>query len=487
VGVDGERELPAGWAWVNLGQVCNVTGGIQKQAKRRPVRNKFPFLRVANVGRGSLDLNEIHEIELFEGELERFRLRNGDLLVVEGNGSPDQIGRAAMWHGVIKDAVHQNHLIKVRPTSAIDPKFLELLWNSPLVSVQLARVAQSTSGLYTLSTSKLNRVEFALPPLAEQQRIVEAVEEYLSRLASAGTDMGRSQKRIHSLKRQLIEQAVSVPDGAAVEVQLGDVSELVKNGIFVSRPGVVPSGVPILRISAVRPLSLDVSDVRYTALEQDEEPVSGALLSAGDLLFTRYNGNAEFVGAAAVVPEGVGPLTYPDKLIRVVVDRGKVDPDYLALLCASVRARKFIRSHVKTSAGQVGISGRELKKVPLLLPGVPEQRERVRRFKERMDGLARLNTLVCESTRRSDSLRRAILGKAFRGELVAQDLADEPASVLLGRVAVDLAVKPKARRPRKPAANVSAKPPAQRAAASADPAPEPTPAPTFAVQQEFDL
>src|SRR5690606_20794412 len=110
------------------------------------------FLRVANVSRGSLDLKDVHEIELFEGEIERHRLNYGDLLVVEGNGSPDQIGRAAMWRGDIEDCVHQNHLIRVTPRGTLLSEYLELVWNSPSTAVQLRSVAASTSGLYTLST-----------------------------------------------------------------------------------------------------------------------------------------------------------------------------------------------------------------------------------------------------------------------------------------------------------------------------------------------
>src|SRR6266568_5333732 len=93
--------LPTGWSLMRISDIGEVRGGIQKQGKRRPVKNKYPFLRVANVLRGRLNLDEIHEVELFDGELERYRLESGDLLVVEGNGSPDQIGRAAMWDGSV--------------------------------------------------------------------------------------------------------------------------------------------------------------------------------------------------------------------------------------------------------------------------------------------------------------------------------------------------------------------------------------------------
>ena len=89
--------LPEGWAWATLEHATEIQGGIQKQPKRAPTDNAFPFLRVANVLRGDLDLNEVHFIQLFPGELEKLRLVAGDLLIVEGNGSPAQIGRMAVY------------------------------------------------------------------------------------------------------------------------------------------------------------------------------------------------------------------------------------------------------------------------------------------------------------------------------------------------------------------------------------------------------
>lgn len=200
-------DLPPGWAWAMLDEVTEIQGGIQKQQKRRPVQNKYPFLRVANVLRGELDLSEVHEVELFEGELEKLRLKDGDLLVVEGNGSPGHIGRAARWHGEISDTVHQNHLIRARPGSAIHAKFLEFLWNSPIVSEQLKELAGSTSGLLTLSVSKLRRVRLPLPPLAEQRCIVAALEDQLSRLDVAIGTIESLVVRGQILRRSLLQEA----------------------------------------------------------------------------------------------------------------------------------------------------------------------------------------------------------------------------------------------------------------------------------------
>ncbi|WP_208614769.1 restriction endonuclease subunit S [Streptomyces regalis] len=198
-----------GWRTVALSEVAAIRGGIQKQAKRRPLLNKFPFLRVANVTPTGLDLTEVHEVELFEGEIDKYRLSKGDLLVVEGNGSPDQIGRAAVWDESIADAVHQNHLIRVRPQGEIDPRYLGLVWNSPKIREHLSRVSSSSSGLHTLSVRKLQQVMIPLAPFADQQRIITTLEERLSQFGLQAQHIAVARRRAASLRRSLLAAAFS--------------------------------------------------------------------------------------------------------------------------------------------------------------------------------------------------------------------------------------------------------------------------------------
>ena len=195
------------WPMVSLGDLAEIQGGIQKQPKRSPQRNAFPFLRVANVTAQGLKLEEIHAIELFDGELERYRLRRGDLLVVEGNGSASQIGRAAVWDGSIKDAVHQNHLIRVRPGCLLNERFLGLVWNSPSNRAELARIASSTSGLHTLSVTKLKRIMLPLPPSDEQRRIVDLLEDHLC-LDAAQSYLKSAESRESVLYGRLLDAAL---------------------------------------------------------------------------------------------------------------------------------------------------------------------------------------------------------------------------------------------------------------------------------------
>ena len=131
------------------GRRCRSIEWYHEERQRSPRHNAVPFLRVANVMRDRLDPREVHQIEVFAGELERLRLQRGDLLVVEGNGSADQIGRSALWDGSIDPCVHQNHLIRVRPGSEILPAYLNVFRNAPSVMAIIQSAASSTRPLYT--------------------------------------------------------------------------------------------------------------------------------------------------------------------------------------------------------------------------------------------------------------------------------------------------------------------------------------------------
>lgn len=177
-------ELPLGWMWTRIGHIATVQGGLQKTPSRRPILHHAPYLRVANVQRDSLDLREIARFEVTPDELNRWRLRAGDLLIVEGNGSELEIGRSAVWMGDIDPCVYQNHLIRVRTLKEGFVEFIQLFLNSPDGKAEMKRLATTTSGLFNLSVGKIRNFVVPLPPLQEQARIVAQVSE-LRRLCAS--------------------------------------------------------------------------------------------------------------------------------------------------------------------------------------------------------------------------------------------------------------------------------------------------------------
>ena len=202
----GLAELPHGWCWATVDQVAEIQSGLQKQPSRAPKKNAYPYLRVANVLRGRLDLTEIHQFELFDGELDRLKLAAGDILIVEGNGSPSEIGRCAIWNGEIENCIHQNHIIRVRPVLT-NPRFFDFYWNSPLGTARVKEKAASTSGLYTLSVSKIANLPLPLAPLEEQTEIVAQVEAKVSNIAQAETEIKRSLERAARLRQAILKRA----------------------------------------------------------------------------------------------------------------------------------------------------------------------------------------------------------------------------------------------------------------------------------------
>ncbi len=200
-------KLPEGWTWATLDQLSGIQGGIQKQPKRAPKSNAYPYLRVANVYRGRLDLAQMELMELFGNELEKLRLKAGDLLIVEGNGSPAEIGRMAVWRGQIENCVHQNHIIRARLAEGAMPEFFAAYWNSVEGTAQVLNVASSTSGLYTLSVSKVGRISVPLAPVQEQLRIISVLEKCLSDI-EATTSMVKTQlNRSISMRQSLLKRA----------------------------------------------------------------------------------------------------------------------------------------------------------------------------------------------------------------------------------------------------------------------------------------
>ncbi|EDQ9891995.1 type I restriction endonuclease EcoAI subunit S [Salmonella enterica subsp. enterica serovar Namur str. 05-2929] len=172
-------ELPEGGEWCRIDDLTFVSGGIQKQPKRRPVKNHFPYLRVANVQRGNINIDELERFELEPHELAFWSLEKNDILIVEGNGSADEIGRCAIWLAPIEKCVYQNHLIRVRGIMEGYQEFIALYLNSPSGIKEMQRLAVTTSGLYNLSVGKIRGITIPLPPLNQQNLILSKIREYI--------------------------------------------------------------------------------------------------------------------------------------------------------------------------------------------------------------------------------------------------------------------------------------------------------------------
>lgn len=134
-------------------------------------------MRVANVQDGFLDLSEIKEIDVPANQVARFTLKPGDLLLIEGNGNPENLGRGCIWNGQIPECVHQNHVFSVRtlPDAEMLPEFMALQLQSDHGRNYLLSCAKGSTGLSTLNSAQLKEFPLLSPCVTEQRSIVAAI------------------------------------------------------------------------------------------------------------------------------------------------------------------------------------------------------------------------------------------------------------------------------------------------------------------------
>jgi len=195
------------WEEGILDSVGKVTGGLTLNSKRKNLEIQKPYLRVANVYANKLLLDEIKLIGATNKEIERTQLKKGDLLIVEGNGSPTQIGRVAQWNEEIEECLHQNHLIKFRANNLSDAKYVLFFLLSPIGRSQIENISKSTSGLYTLSISKISNLIINIPTLEEQQEVVAQVKELFALADKIESQYQSLKTKIDKLPQAILNKA----------------------------------------------------------------------------------------------------------------------------------------------------------------------------------------------------------------------------------------------------------------------------------------
>ncbi|PFA10285.1 restriction endonuclease subunit S [Bacillus cereus] len=193
-----------GWEQTSLSNIGEITGGLQVTPKRSIHPIEVPYLRVANVFRDFLNLSEIKFIKVTQKEFERTKLATGDILIVEGHGNQNEIGRSAVWDGSIQMCVHQNHLIKFRANKKlVNSVFVSAVLNSSSGRRQLLRYSNTTSGLNTISTSTVKKVVVYLPPLELQNEF----EFIIAKVKAEKKQMEQSLSRMGNNFQSILQRA----------------------------------------------------------------------------------------------------------------------------------------------------------------------------------------------------------------------------------------------------------------------------------------
>lgn len=300
---------------------------------------------------------------------------------------------------------NHSHVLRAR-ASDVSSRYLTHYLNQ----VDYRGFANGTTRL-KLTQASMRRIPVRLPGLAGQRRIVEVLEDHLSRLDTAMQSLHNCKRRIRALERAHLDRLTHVGDWRAERLS----SLAVKSDYGTSTKCIVGgAGIPVIRIPNVQQGRVDMLDEKRA--EDPSVDLSSRMVKDGDLLVVRTNGSRHLIGRAAVAGRGLRS-SFASYLIRFELDRSRISPEWaLAVLrCSSVRSR--IEEIAASSAGQYNLSLGKLGALEFPLPPLARQAELVKRLASLDAEIAAARRTVVDAEARGQSLRRAMLRAAFSGRL----------------------------------------------------------------------
>ena len=207
-GIPWLGEIPLHWEVTRLKFVGTVQTGLAlgKKYRSRTVI-KYPYLRVANVQDGFLDLSDLKAVAIPEQEAGSYLLRAGDVLMNEG-GDADKLGRGAVWTGEIDPCLHQNHVFAVRARDISSDWLAQWITSDHAKAYFESRSKQSTN-LASISATNLMEMPLLRPPQAEQLAIVGAVQKGIRKIDAVSSETECTVKLLKERRGALIASAIA--------------------------------------------------------------------------------------------------------------------------------------------------------------------------------------------------------------------------------------------------------------------------------------
>lgn len=395
---------------VRLGYLASIQSGITVDANRSDGSDDvtLPYLRVANVQDGHLDLGTIAEIRVPRTLARSATLRRGDVLMTEG-GDLDKLGRGTVWNDEIKNCLHQNHVFALRPDpSKLLPEYLGLVTQSSYARSYFESTGTKTTNLASTSSSKIRDFRIPLVDVDEQRRIADFLDAETARID--GLANARQKMRdLLKLRRERTLELILGLDALPPMIPLKYAVQAVSVGIVITPANwyVDVGGIPALRGLNIQPGHIDASNPVQISQEGHHQNLKSRL-SAGDVVVVR-TGQA---GAAAVVPDYLDGCNCIDLLI---IRPGKrTSPSFLAHYLNSFYAQDKIAEHsVGTIQAHFNVASMKNLDFPNL--DLVEQQRRAAQLDDVLGELDLLNSQLDRQLEMLAERRQALITAAVTG------------------------------------------------------------------------
>jgi type I restriction enzyme S subunit len=485
------EDLPEGWVRLPLREVAEVRLGRQRSPDRAKGDHMRPYMRAANVTWQGISLEDVKEMDFSPNELETYRLRDGDILLSEASGSATEVGKPAIWRDQVQDCCFQNTLIRVRSRGPL-PEYLHLHF---LADARLGRfaVAGKGVGINHLGADRMASWPTALPPLNEQHRIVAKLEALQTRSRRAREALDAVQPLLERLRQSIlaaafrgdltkdwraknknVEPATKLLERIRAERrQKWEQAELAKLKAKGKAPAddkwkskykeptpIDPSGLPKLPPGWCWAKASDVvapdTVISYgivlpgPPLDDGIPYVRGQDIEDGRILVDQLWHTSPEIAAAhsrselaegdvllciirhlkvAIVPSGLDGGNVTQGTVRMRPSSAILG-SYLARFLEGPSAQGWMKARYFGNA-MPRINVEDAREIPLPVPPVEEQHAIALAVSKRLEAVGRALNAAANCAERQVALERAVLAKAFRGDLVPQDPNDEPADARL--------------------------------------------------------
>lgn len=464
-------ELPEGWARAKLADLLRSSmNGFGK--RKQDVGSPTIVLRLADIVAQEISLDDPRRVNSTDEEISKYRLQPGDLLAIRVNGSADLVGRLVGFRGASMPVMFCDHFIRLRLSDSVIPEIIRLYGESPEFRWYVESNKVSSAGQNTISQTSLEQATIPLPPLAEQRRIVAAVEAVLTKVNAARERLNRVPTLLKRFRQAVLSAACSgrltedwreknpsIENAALLiakhrkpeelrELEAGSLPEIPESWAWLALPD---TGEMNRGKSRNRPRNAPhLYGGPYPFIQTGDIANSGGRIREHKQTYSQAGLEQSRLWAAGTVCITIAaniadsailtyPACFPDSVVGVVTTADLCVAEYLEYFLRT--ARENLAAFAPATA-QANINIAILNELAVPLPPLAEQQEIVRRVSDLFELADVIESRLTDARRMVDQLTQAVLAKAFRGELVPteaelarrENRTYEPAADLLTRI-----------------------------------------------------
>lgn len=413
-------EVPENWVWVRLGSLLKEikNGTTIKQDKSG---NGFSVTRIESLQNQTIDLMRVGTILETEKIKETDWYKSGDITLSHIN-SIEHVGKTALITDAMLPLVHGMNLLRLRFFEIYTPDLFQLYSQTYQYKNEIRSRINMAVNQVSINQKQLSSLEIPLPPLSEQQRIVERIEELFAKLDEAKERLQEVVDSFAVRKAAILHKAFTgeltkqwrlengVSDESWEEKTIGEICSSLKYG--TSKKSSDDGEVVVLRMGNLQNGEIDWSNLAYTS---DEEDIKKYLLKSGDVLFNRTN-SPELVGKTSIY-RGEMPAIYAGYLIKFDYEKNIVVGDYLNYYLNSSKAKEYYMQVKTDGVSQSNINAKKIGEFEIPLPTISEQHEIVRFINDLLARERAAQQATEQALASIDLMKKSILARAFRGEL----------------------------------------------------------------------